>query len=62
MRDEGDLFEQFTHTVQCVRQLERVTEVKHCVGACVRLCVLHEMCHTKKCCLSWKDLTCVSVC
>lgn len=45
MRDEGDFFEQFTHTVQCVGQLERVTEVKHCVGVCV--CVLHEMCHTE---------------
>lgn len=45
MRDEVDFFEQFTHTVQCVGQLERVTEVKHCVGVCV--CVLHEMCHTE---------------
>lgn len=29
------MFEQFTHTVQCVEQLERVTEVKHHVGVCV---------------------------
>lgn len=33
--NEGDLFEQFTHAVQCVGQLERVTEVKHRVGVCV---------------------------
>lgn len=44
MRDEADLFEQFTHTVQCVGQLERVAEVKHCVGVCVFVCVFHMKC------------------
>lgn len=29
------MFEQFTHAVQCVGQLEWVTEVKHRVGVCV---------------------------
>lgn len=40
MRDEGDLFEQFTHTVQCVRHLERVTEVKHCVCVFYMKCII----------------------